>query len=114
MNQYLKEITVETISAKDFRTWGGTVCAAIFLKDLKIPASQKALKKIIVETVNHTSETLRNTPSIYKKYYIHPRVFEAFEKGHLSRIFHKHKSSRPLRGLYLEEIFTKRLLESFV
>lgn len=116
VNQYLQDVTGEKISAKDFRTWGGTVCAALFLGELEIPKTKKGLKKIITETVNHTSETLRNTPSICKKYYIHPHVFDAFEKGHLTQIFHKHKANltKKSRGLFPEEVFTKRLLESFI
>ncbi len=119
VNQYLQEITGEPITAKDFRTWGGTVCAALFLREQEVPATQQDLKKTFVQTVSHTSETLRNTPAICRKYYIHPTIFEAFENGKLTKIFaecpkpHSKLSTAKLsKGLYVEEVFTKRLLES--
>ncbi len=113
VNDYLKEITQETITAKDFRTWGGTVCAALFLKDQAPPKSQSEQKKTFVRTVLHTSETLRNTPAICRRYYIHPCVFEAYTKGTLKRAYVQCKCSKSIRGLHMDEIFTRHLLNRF-
>ncbi len=102
VNSYLQEITGEPITAKDFRTWGGTVCATLFLKTKEIPQSEGELKRLLVEAVTHTSKTLRNTPTICRKYYIHPVVFQAFEKGKLAE-FSTHSA----------ELMTKNLLKTF-
>lgn len=111
VNAYLKDISGEDITAKDFRTWGGTVCAALYLKDHEKPATKTEIKKMLVQTVARASETLGNTPSICRRYYIHPCVFEAFENGALKRIYVSCRKANT-RGLYAEEVFTRQLLRS--
>ena len=81
VNEYLKNITGEEFSAKDFRTWGGTVLAAAALNKLGITEKEEGIKQNIVDAVKEASSFLRNKPATCKKYYIHPVVLETYTKG---------------------------------
>jgi DNA topoisomerase I len=83
VNQYLREISGTDFSAKDFRTWAGTVRAAIALKELGPARSQSQAKKQIAAAVCSTAEVLGNTPAVCRKCYIHPAVVEAYLEGSL-------------------------------
>ncbi len=86
VNAYLREIGGECFTAKDFRTWGGTVHAAAALKETGPFKSEREAKKNIVETVKRVSHHLGNKPSICRTYYIHPAVIETYMDGSLLRI----------------------------
>ena len=83
VNDYLREIAGEQFTAKDFRTWGGTVHAAHVLLEFGEFDSKTEAKKRIVQAVKEVSSQLGNKPSICRKYYIHPAVLEAYEEGDL-------------------------------
>ncbi len=83
INEHLKKITGKDITAKDFRTWGGTVAAASMLDEAGIAAEEKDSQKTIVATVKRVAEHLRNKPATCKKYYIHPTIFEAYTNGYV-------------------------------
>lgn len=81
VNQYLREITGEDITAKDFRTWGGTLLAAKHFNRIGISEEDQIIKQNIVETVREVSKFLRNRPATCRKYYIHPAVIDSYSKG---------------------------------
>ncbi len=81
INSYLKEITSSEFSAKDFRTWGATLLAALELAEIGGCEDEKVLKKNIVKAVKSVAEQLGNTPSVCRSSYIHPAVIELYEKG---------------------------------
>lgn len=81
VNEYLKEITGEEITAKDFRTWGGTLLAAEAFNKLGITEKEDAIKQNIADTVKEVSSFLRNKPATCRKYYIHPAIIENYIKG---------------------------------
>lgn len=81
VNDFLKEITGADITAKDFRTWGGTVMAAESFALCAIDTDEKAVKKNTVETIKKVAKHLRNKPNTSKKYYIHPSIIDAYSKG---------------------------------
>ncbi|MHB9030194.1 MAG: DNA topoisomerase IB [Candidatus Latescibacterota bacterium] len=83
VNAYLREITGEEISAKDFRTWGGTVRIVAKLSDLGSFESHQQASKNIVEAVRETARHLGNRPATCRKYYIHPAVIDAYREGKL-------------------------------
>lgn len=83
VNSYLKEIIGLDFTAKDFRTWGATVLAAKELKRLGPMQSETDGKKKIIETVKTVSTALNNTPSVCRKYYIHPEIITSFTDGSL-------------------------------
>lgn len=79
VNAYLREISGQDFTAKDFRTWGGTVCAALALYRLKPAATQKECKRKILKAMRRTAAKLGNTPATCRKYYVHPVVIQNFE-----------------------------------
>lgn len=83
LNAYIHEVMGEDFSAKDFRTWGGTMMAAIALDELGVceEEDQKELDKRIKDAVIKVSEKLGNTPSVAKSSYIDPRIIEAYTDG---------------------------------
>jgi DNA topoisomerase-1 len=81
VNDYLREITGEDFTAKDFRTWAGTVLAALALREFEKFDSQAQAKKNIVRAIEAVAERLGNTPSICRKCYVHPAVLESYLDG---------------------------------
>ena len=81
VNDYLREITNEEFSAKDFRTWAGTVLAAIALQAVGAFETKKQAKSNIKNAISAVSKILRNTPAICRKCYIHPAVLESYLSG---------------------------------
>jgi len=89
VNSYLKSITGEDITAKDFRTWGGTTLSAQTLHKLGFFETDVAAKKNITEAVKDVSVHLGNTPSVCRSYYIHPTVLDTYEERILIPHFDK-------------------------
>jgi len=81
VNAYLREITGEDFTAKDFRTWAGTVLAAIALSHLGPSQTKKEAKANIKNAVTAVSKLLGNTPAICRKCYVHPAIFETYLSG---------------------------------
>lgn len=83
VNAYLREISGRDITAKDFRTWAGTVMAALALQEVEHADTQAALKKNVRAAVERVAARLGNTPAICRKCYVHPEVFAAHAEGEL-------------------------------
>ena len=81
VNAYLKEVTGEDYTSKDFRTWAGTVLAARMLKELDAFNSDAEAKKNIVRAVESVAKRLGNTKAVCRKCYIHPAIFDAYLDG---------------------------------
>jgi DNA topoisomerase I len=81
VNAYIQEKIGERFSAKDFRTWHGTVLAAIELAGEPEPASEAAAKRSVKAAVADVAEALGNTPAVCRRSYIDPRVIERFREG---------------------------------
>ncbi len=80
VNDYLKSITGEEMTAKDFRTWGGTVIGAEALYSAGNFTTKTEAKKNISHAVKQVSEQLGNTTTVCRSYYIHPTVIESYQK----------------------------------
>jgi DNA topoisomerase-1 len=78
VNAYLKEISGEEYTSKDFRTWAGTVLAAQLLRECNDFTSETQAKKNIVAAVAHVAGKLGNTKAVCRKCYIHPAVLESY------------------------------------
>jgi DNA topoisomerase-1 len=102
VNDYLQSITGSEITAKDFRTWGGTLLAASVFDGFGISKDPDEVKKNIVETVKKVALHLRNKPNTCKKYYIHPSIIDAYTNGqvisNLTRTL-KSKRFKKVKGL---------------
>ena len=83
VNAYLKEISGEDITAKDFRTWHGTVLAAMALNEFQKFDTQAAAKKNIREAINRVAARLGNTATICRKCYVHPEILTTYVEGSL-------------------------------
>jgi DNA topoisomerase-1 len=81
VNDYLREISGEDYTAKDFRTWSGTLLAALALQEYEKVDSQAQAKKNVVRAIESVAEKLGNTPSICRKCYVHPAVIESYLDG---------------------------------
>lgn len=81
VNDYLREITGEEYTAKDFRTWSGTVLAALALQEFENVDSEAQAKKNVVRAIESVAEKLGNTPSVCRKCYVHPAVLDAYMDG---------------------------------
>ena len=83
VNQYLREISGQDFTAKDFRTWAGTLLAARELYGAGPPPNTKSAKRTIVTAVRSVAHRLRNRPATCRKYYVHPAVIDAYADGSL-------------------------------
>ncbi|MCA1643381.1 MAG: DNA topoisomerase IB [Acidobacteria bacterium] len=81
VNEYIKAATSAEFSAKDFRTWGGTLRAAVELADLGVADDERQAKRNIVKAVKRVAEYLGNTPGVCRGSYIHPLVLQNYLKG---------------------------------
>lgn len=87
VNDYLKEISGEEFTSKDFRTWAGTVKAFLAFKELGCGGSESEKKRLITEAVDKVATKLGNTRAVCKKYYIHPEIITSYENGALQEYF---------------------------
>jgi len=116
VNGYLRTVTNSDFTAKDFRTWAGTLYTATVLAELGVQASERAAKKQIKEAIQHASERLGNTPTICRKCYVHPAILDAYTAGRVvPRVAHSNKMQRAKAALHADEKavigFLKRQLE---
>jgi DNA topoisomerase I len=81
VNEYLREIAGSEFSAKDFRTWAGTVLAAIALRQFEAFETKKQAKKNLIAAIERVAERLGNTPTVCRKCYIHPVILESYLDG---------------------------------
>ena len=112
VNHYIKAATAPQFSAKDFRTWGGTLLAAIALAEMGTTTAEMQQKRNIVEAVRRVSERLGNTPAVCRGSYIHPIVFERYQQGVTLRDF-RQAAQRAIKRqqpeLEIEEVELLRL-----
>ncbi|HZW27047.1 MAG TPA: hypothetical protein VFF08_01235 [Trueperaceae bacterium] len=119
VNDYLRDVSGEDVSAKDFRTWGGTVVTAGALYRAAAgaggePRSQAARKRLLKEAVCSAAEALGNTPAVCRQSYVHPAVFAAFDAGEFTGAYaeavRRARERRP-RELRLHEAATLAFLD---
>jgi DNA topoisomerase-1 len=115
VNEYLREVSGGDFTAKDFRTWAGTLLAVRQLADVADDATPSAteLKTLTAAAVKAVAEQLRNTPAVCRKCYIHPQVLAAWSTPTLlSRWRTELQRSREIDGLNAEESALVRFLEA--
>jgi DNA topoisomerase-1 len=81
VNAYLREITGRDVTAKDFRTWGGTMLAAVKLRAMGPAVSRREADRNIVRAIDAVAERLGNTRAVCRKYYVHPALVQAYLLG---------------------------------
>lgn len=113
VNEYLQEITGQAVTAKDFRTWAGTVLAAMALSEFEAFDTQALAKKNVRAAIESVSARLGNTPSICRKCYIHPEIVKSYMSGDLLLEVKQEVDAelRDLAHLAPEEVAVLALLE---
>ena len=113
VNEYLKEIAGDEFTAKDFRTWAGTVLAAQALAELRTFNSQAEAKRNIVKAVERVAAQLGNTKAVCRKCYIHPEILHAYLDGDLVATLRRRAAdmAKAVGKLRAEEAFVLALLQ---
>jgi DNA topoisomerase-1 len=115
VNDYLRQVTGEPFSAKDFRTWSGTLLAVHALAACEPGSSLAATRRTIKRALEGVSAELGNTIAICRKSYVHPAVIDQYTSGELAATFRRATRSarrRPVRGLRQPESVALRWLEA--
>jgi DNA topoisomerase-1 len=81
VNDYLRELTGRDVTAKDFRTWGGTMLAAVQLRAMGPPASRREADRNVIRAIDAVAERLGNTRAVCRQYYVHPALLSAYRMG---------------------------------
>jgi DNA topoisomerase I len=114
VNAYIRAAIGEEFRSKDFRTWGGTMRALTLLAKTEVPDSQSGRARAVNEVIDAVSRRLGNTRAVCRACYIHPAVFERWERGKLTTDVETIRKSRPRRaGLDNEETIASVWLERF-
>jgi DNA topoisomerase-1 len=85
VNDYIREIAGEDFTAKDFRTWAGTMLACEALLGMGAATSEREAKANVNAAIDQVAERLNNTRAVCRKYYVHPAVLDAYADGRLAR-----------------------------
>lgn len=112
VNDYIKEISGADFTAKDFRTWEGTIHALLALSEMTWGESDTERKKQIVEAIDKVSGHLGNTRSVCRKYYIHPLLFSLYENRKLDKYLHKMKEKKDSPAIAAAEEMIMTVLEA--
>ncbi|MEP6540072.1 MAG: DNA topoisomerase IB, partial [Bryobacteraceae bacterium] len=112
VNEYLREATAEDITAKDFRTWHGTVHAVEELEHCGPSDSEVEAKRNVVAAIKAVAELLGNRPATCRKYYVHPVVLDLYLTGTLTQKMTLRTTARNSRGLAPVERCVLRILLS--
>ncbi len=113
INEYLKAATAPEFSAKDFRTWGGTLLAALELAEIGCCNEEKLSNKNILKAVKKVAEQLGNTPTVCRRSYIHPKVIKSYQTGITLDEFSPRKKRKIKRLQSENEAEEKALLKLF-
>lgn len=99
VNDYLREIAGDSFSAKDFRTWAGTVLAAIALREFAAAAHETEAKRNIVTAIESVARLLGNTPAVCRKCYVHPAILDSYLAGQTIATIQQRATTRLQRSL---------------
>jgi DNA topoisomerase-1 len=114
VNDYLQEISGQSFTAKDFRTWGGTVTVTEALQEMGGFDTQTQAKKNVVQAIKEAAQELGNTPAICRKCYVHPTIIDAYMDGSLLNFLKRQteQEKKPSKeGLRPEESLVLAFLE---
>jgi len=102
VNDYLREVAGDDFTAKDFRTWAGTVLAALALQEFQAFDSQAEAKRNVMAAIRRVAEKLGNTPAVCRQGYIHPRVIDTYLQGTMRDAMRRRAASAMSRVAELE------------
>ena len=116
VNDYLHQITHQHFTAKDFRTWAGTLLASLMLREFEPFRSDTQAKKNVVQAIQQVAARLGNTPSVCRKCYVHPGVLDCYLNGSMldilnQRVAQEEHDDASAHALLQEELALLYLLE---
>jgi DNA topoisomerase-1 len=114
VNVYLRELSGRDITAKDFRTWGGTMLAAVELRRMGPAASRREADRNIIAAVDAVAERLGNTRAVCRKYYVHPALLRAYMMGRVPPTpppARRSRHRRPGAALRRDEVLVLQFLQ---
>ena len=117
VNRYIKEASGEDFSAKDFRTWAGTINILEAFKTIGVAESESVCKKNIVAALDEVSKKLGNTRTVCKKYYVHPGIIKLYEDKTLDKYLKELdeiEKNDELTGLTSQEKILMKILKELV
>jgi DNA topoisomerase-1 len=114
VNDYLRDISGQEFTAKDFRTWSGTKLAVAALTEIGASTSQRQAKSNVLRAIDRVAEQLNNTRAVCRKYYIHPCVLDAYVAGTLLDTLQNGTKQETKTGLSAEEASVVWLLRQHV
>jgi DNA topoisomerase-1 len=113
VNEYVREASGQYFTAKDFRTWAGTVLACMMLQECEAFESETQAKKNVVEVIKAVAARLGNTPSVCRKCYVHPVVLDCYLSGAMMKRVEQRveeESAEALEELRQEEVALMKLM----
>ena len=111
MNAYLREVTGQDFTAKDFRTWAGTVLVVTALRELDTADSDARARKNVLRAIEAVAGVLGNTRAVCRKSYIHPAVLDAYMGGSLADRLTARGVRKTVAGLRADEMAVLHLLQ---
>jgi DNA topoisomerase-1 len=114
VNDYIREISGEEFTAKDFRTWAGTLLAVAALSAVGAFRTQRQAKSNVLRAIDQVAEQLNNTRAVCRKYYVHPAVFETYLAGTMAAALKNGTRAAAKSALADEEAAVVRLLQHHV
>jgi DNA topoisomerase-1 len=117
LNEYLREITGVDATAKDFRTWAGTILAARALRDIGPAENERDARRNVNKALDQVARRLGNTRAVCRKYYVHPALIDAYMKGIVAPppaeppARDQVKRERPSAALRREEVVVLQFLQ---
>ena len=110
VNDYIREISGQEFTAKDFRTWAGTLLAAAALSEFGEWSTQRQAKSNVIRAIDQVAEQLNNTRAVCRKYYVHPAVFDSYLAGTMLKALQNGTKPSVKGDLADEEVSVVRLL----
>ncbi len=117
VNDYLRELSGREITAKDFRTWGGTMLAAVELRRMGAAASRREANRNIIAAVDAVAERLGNTRAVCRKYYVHPALVRAYLMGRVVPTpppIRRSRHRKPGAALRRDEVLVLQFLQEVI
>src|SRR4051812_12624773 len=111
VNDYIREISGQEFTAKDFRTWVGTLLAVAALSEVGAFSTQRQAKSNVLRAIDRVAEQLNNTRAVCRKYYVHPAVFETYLGGTMADALQNGTKEAAKSALEDEEASVVRLLK---
>ncbi|WP_437280266.1 DNA topoisomerase IB [Sorangium sp. So ce375] len=115
VNEYLRSIAGQDFTAKDFRTWTGTVLCASFFCEMEVASSVRQVKKCVAQVIDRVSARLGNTRAVCQRCYVHPAVIRAYTEGALQSLIEAEESAADgaFAALRPEEAQMLRIVRGF-